>query len=194
MNARKFQYQDVGKWFALYIPLALAAFFTTYFVRIAEPMPLVVHLHFVLMVLWLGMLIAQPLLIKHKKLPVHRMVGKISYVVVPLLLFTAYVLTRNEYMRTMDALEKEVLSGVQSYAPADMEKKAASRPIALLYLVWFFLFYVLAIVYSRNAGRHARFMVAAALTLTGPRLTESWASISELIALPGFRHMWFPLY
>lgn len=59
------------------------------------------------MALWLIMLIAQPFLIKYKKLSWHRVLGKASYVLVPLILITAFLLIRNEYYRNlMDSIRK----------------------------------------------------------------------------------------
>ncbi len=168
MLIKKFQYHDTGYWFLLFTGLAAAGFYTTYFTRILEPMPAVVHLHFVLMVLWIGMLIAQPLLIKYKKISWHRLIGKASYVVVPLLLITAFLLTRNEYYRNIARLEESVRNGAQSFTPQDILHRAAASPIALVYFVWFLVFYVLAIRHRRNFNKHARYMVATALTLTGP--------------------------
>ena len=168
MIIKKFQYYDTGYWFLLFIGLAAAGFYTTYFTRILEPMPLVIHFHFVLMVLWIGMLIAQPFFIKYKKLSWHRLLGKVSYVVVPLLLITAFILTRNEYYRNVSRLEEAVRNGSQVYTQQEILHRAAASPIALVYFTWFLVFYVLAIRNRRNFNQHARYMVATALTLTGP--------------------------
>lgn len=168
MIIRKFQYHDTGYWFLLFTGLAAAGFYTTYFARILEPMPLVIHLHFVLMVLWMGMLIAQPLFIKYKKRSWHQLTGKASYVVAPLLLITAFLLTRNEYYRNISRLEEAVANGSQLYTHHDILRLAAASPIALVYFIWFLVFYILAIRHRRNFNKHARYMVATALTLTGP--------------------------
>jgi hypothetical protein len=168
MISKKFQYYNSGYWFMLYIGLAAAGFYTTYFARLTEPMAFTIHLHFVLMALWLAMLIAQPFLIKYKQLKWHRLVGKGSYLLVPLLVATAFLLTRNEYYRNLSHLEVAVSSGKQLLTRAEMLQRASASPVALVYTVWFVVFYVLAIVNRHNANKHARYMMATALTLTGP--------------------------
>lgn len=187
---KKFQYYNLGYWFMLFIVLSFAGFYTTYFTRIFEPTPSIIHFHFVLMALWLAMLIAQPFLIKYKKLSWHRLLGKISYVLVPLLLFTGFLLMRNEYYRNIARLEKKVTDGLQHYSPFEIIKMASSTPIALVYIVWFLLFYILAIKNRRKSNPHARYMVATALTLTGPTVDriigihfgiESIAGVSSFI-------------
>lgn len=190
MIIKKFQYYNLGYWFMLFIGLAFAGFYTTYFTRIFEPNPAIIHIHFVLMALWLAMLIAQPFLIKYKQLAWHRLIGKFSYVLVPVLLFTGFLLMRNEYYRNIARLEKDVTDGLKAYSQPEILKLAAAAPIALVYFVWFLLFYLLAIINRRNSNKHARYMVATALTLTGPTVDriigihfgiESIAGVSSFI-------------
>jgi len=168
MQAKKFYYHNLGYWFLLFIVLAIAGFYTTYFIRMFEPTPAIIHFHFVLMALWLMMLIAQPFLIKYKKLSWHRLLGKASYVLVPLVLLTGYILARNEYSRNIASMNEQVVKGLKQYSPTEIGKLASSAPIALFYLIWFIVFYCLAIRNSRHSPKHARYMLATALTLTGP--------------------------
>jgi hypothetical protein len=146
----------------------IGGFYTTYFTRILEPIPVITHIHFVLMALWLILLIAQPFLIKYKKLSWHRFLGKASYILVPLLLITGFLLIRNEYYRNLDGLNQSVISGQNLLSPAEILKEVASTPIGLFYLIWFGVFYSLAIRNRRQSPKHARYMLATALTLTGP--------------------------
>ncbi len=168
MPSKKFYYHNLGYWFLLFVVLVAAAFYTTYFIRIFEPTPATIHIHFVLMALWLMMLIAQPFLIKYKKLKWHRLLGKISYVLVPLLLFVSFLLIRNGYYRDLDSLNQKVAAGLQHYSQEEILKRIASMPIGLFYFFWFIIFYSLAIRNRRTSSKHARYMLATALTLTGP--------------------------
>ncbi len=168
MPLKKFYYHNLGYWFLFFIILVAAAFYTTYFNRIFEPTPAVIHIHFVLMALWLMMLIAQPFLIKYKKLKWHRLLGKVSYILVPLVLLTAFLLIRNEYYRNIEGLNQQVAKGLKQYSPAEILQQAAATPIGLFYFTWFLVFYLLAIKNRRKSPRHARYMLATALTLTGP--------------------------
>ncbi len=190
MRAMKFYYHNLGYWFLSFIVLAFAGFYTTYFIIIFEPTPVLIHAHFVLMALWILMLIAQPFLIKFKKLSWHRLLGKASYILVPLLLITAFLLIRHGYYRSIDELHQEVAKGLKHYNEAEVLERAAAEPIALIYFLWFVVFYILAIKHRHKSSKHARYMLATALTLTGPTVDrilgihfkiESIAGISSYI-------------
>jgi hypothetical protein len=168
MIQKKFYYHNLGYWLMLFIVLAAAGFYTTYFSVLFQPMRNMIHIHFVLMALWLLMLIAQPFLIKYKKLNWHRLLGKLSYVLVPLILVSAFLLIREEYYRNVNTLTADVAKGLKQLSEAEILKKASSAPIGIFYFVWFAVFYVLAIIHRRQSAKHARYMLATALTLTGP--------------------------
>ena len=84
-------YYNQGYWFLLLIVLVIARFYTSCFAVFFQPHASIIHIHFMLMVLWIAMLITQPFLIKYKKLALHRMLGKISYILVPLALTSAFL-------------------------------------------------------------------------------------------------------
>jgi hypothetical protein len=68
-------YNNLGYWFLIFVLLAFIGFYKSYFSVLLEPHPSVVHLNFAFMVIWMGLVIVQPLLIKYKKLSVHRTLG-----------------------------------------------------------------------------------------------------------------------
>jgi hypothetical protein len=45
------------------------------------------HVHAIMLSLWILVLIIQPILIRKKKLAVHRLIGKFTYVLFPLMIF-----------------------------------------------------------------------------------------------------------
>jgi uncharacterized membrane protein len=95
-------YYNLGYWFLLLIVLVFAGFYPSYFSTFFEPKSSILHIHFTLMTLWVAMLITQPFLIKYKKLAIHRMLGKISYVLVPLVLASAFFMIRYSYYNTQN--------------------------------------------------------------------------------------------
>lgn len=161
-------YQNLGYWFLIFIVLVFAGFYTTYFSVFFQQRPTIVHIHFALMLLWIAMIITQPFLIKYKKRALHRTIGKASYVLVPMLLITAFLMMRMGYYRDINALHEQSIKGLNHFTGAAILKQVADRPIALFYLTWFALFYCLAIINRHNSFSHARYMLATALTLTGP--------------------------
>jgi hypothetical protein len=85
------KYKYLGYFFLLLIPLIFAGFYKSYF----EPFPnfnkninVFVHLHAFIASIWILILIVQPFLILKKKYSVHRTIGKLSYIIFPLLILS----------------------------------------------------------------------------------------------------------
>lgn len=146
--------RGIAYWYLLLIPLIAWGFYQSYFTTLFTSRPSIIHIHFAFMMIWAAMLVTQPLLIRYKKLPLHRKIGKISYVVMPLLLITGFFMIRFVYYRDLKNL------GLQGAAD--------SVRIILLYLFWLGFFYFHAIINRRITSIHARYMVAASLTMIGP--------------------------
>ena len=175
-------YYNTGYWFLLLIPLVAIGFYPTYFAVFLEPASPIIHVHFTLMAVWIVILMVQPFLFKYKKLSVHRAVGKFTYVLVPVLLASAFLVIRFSYYRFLHSPQatefsdrNELLKGAASY-----------QAIAFLYSGWLALLYSLAIVNRRKAPVHARYMVATTLTMLGPTVDRIIYSIFKAPELGGF--------
>jgi hypothetical protein len=162
-------YHNLGYWFLLLIVLVFAGFYTTYFTTLFDGHPPIIHIHFLLVMFWIAMLIAQPFLIKFKKLSIHRTLGKISYLLVPLVLVSGFLMIRLSYYRVISITTEQVAQGLDKSTPSQVLQKAADfQAIALFYSLWFLIFYCLAIINRKRSSVHARYMVATALILLGP--------------------------
>ena len=162
-------YYNLGYWFLLLIVLVFAGFYKSYFVVFFQPHAPIIHIHFVLMVLWIVMLITQPFLIKYKKFAIHRMLGKISYVLVPLVLASAFLMIRYSYYNFVVDLNQKAVQGLHQFTNDQVLQHAAVyEAIAFFYLFSFATFYSLAILNRRKMAVHARYMMATALALLGP--------------------------
>jgi hypothetical protein len=162
-------YHNLGYWFLLLIVLVLGGFYTTYFAVFFKPTAPVIHIHFTLMVLWIATLITQPFLIKYKKFHIHRLLGKISYVLVPLVLLSGFLMIRRSYYLLVEDLRLKAVPGLKQLSDNQiLQQAAAYEAIAIFYLSWFALFYSLAIINRRRSAIHARYMFATALPLLGP--------------------------
>ncbi len=142
-------YRYLGYFLLLLIPLTFAGFYKTYF----EPFPnfgknidIYIHIHAVIASLWIAILIVQPFLIVNKKIALHRSVGKLSYVVFPLLIISF-----------IPRIIKTINSG---------DIQFLFFPLADGFLL--VTFYVLAIYYKKKTAKHMRYMIASALVLMGP--------------------------
>lgn len=142
-----------GPYFAGLLLIALVAFWPSYLSKGLAASSSYTHLHAAAATLWILMLIIQPMLIRTRRLELHRMLGRVSYG-----LATAVVLS-------VIFLAHSRIQG--------LEGSAYARQTFVLYLQTFlaFLFaisYVLAILSRRTAALHARFMICTSLTLIDP--------------------------
>jgi hypothetical protein len=181
-------YTNSGYALLLYIPLMVAGFYVTYFTVIFSPKPAMMHIHFGLMLVWMAMVIAQPFLIKNKKTGWHRAVGKASYVVVPLVLLSAWILLQYGYNNYVGNLASQLINGEPKFSREQIIHEGAIYIlIALVYMVWLGAFYLMAIVHRKKAAAHTRYMIAASLTLTGPiidRIFFASLGVTRVMGIP----------
>ena len=179
-------YYNLGYWFLLLIVLVFVGFYTSYFSVFFQPKVSAIHIHFTLMVLWIAMLITQPFLIKYKKLAIHRMLGKISYVLVPLVLVSGFLMIRFSYYHFIDDLHQKAAQGLNQFNNDQvLQQAAAYEATAFFYISWFALFYSLAVINRRRTIVHSRYMLATALTLLGPTVDRIVLFVFKLEKLPG---------
>src|SRR5665648_137430 len=84
-------YKYLGYFFLLLIPLTIAGFYKTYIVQFPnfkENITTFIHIHAFIATVWIGILIVQPFLIVNRKFALHRKVGKVCYIVFPLLILS----------------------------------------------------------------------------------------------------------
>lgn len=161
--------RGIAYWYLLLIPLIAWGFYQSYFTVLFAPRPSIVHIHFTFMMIWTAMLITQPLLIRYKKLTIHRVIGKISFGVMPLLLITGFFMIRFVYYRDMNNLNLQVSQGTSKLSSSEvLQQSADNTRIVFVYLFWLAFFYFRAILNRKMTSIHARYMVAASLTMIGP--------------------------
>lgn len=158
-------YKYLGYFLLLLIPLIFAGFYKTYiapFPNFGENIDVYIHIHAIIASIWVAMLIVQPFLIVNKKKALHRSVGKLSYIIFPLLIISF-----------IPRIIKIINSG---------DIQFLFFPLADGFLL--VTFYVLAIYYKKKTAKHMRYMIAAALVLLGPtfgRIGPNLLGWSELL-------------
>jgi hypothetical protein len=142
-------YRYLGYFFLLLIPLTIAGFFKTYIVQFPnfkESITSFIHLHAIIASLWIGILIVQPFLIVNKKFALHRKVGKMSYIVFPLLILS---------------FVPQIVRTANSDNPKNLFFSLADSTLLIL-------FYSLAVYYKKISSKHMRYMIATTLVFLGP--------------------------
>ena len=136
--------------------LTLIGFYPTYISKFPafEHVTTVHHFHGAMMMLWFALLVAQPFLISYKQYKIHRALGKVSYVVAPLVMYSIFLASQHEYYRDIEELPEN--------------KSLAGLSLDITSLVAFGVCYALAVINRKNTPLHMRYMVGTALIIMGP--------------------------
>ncbi|MGC4023659.1 MAG: hypothetical protein QM734_17730 [Cyclobacteriaceae bacterium] len=148
-------YRYLPYFLILLVPLSIAAFYRTYIVQFphfSERNGIFTHIHAALSMIWIAMMIAQPFLIKSKNFTLHRKIGKLSYIVFPLLILSFIPQTVRIILHD--------------------DPKGVFFPVADSVLM--IVFYVLAIYNRKNSGSHMRYMIAVVFVFLFPTLGRIW--------------------
>ena len=138
--------------FIVFSVMAGIAVWPNYFGRLSALFPQQIHFHAVAMSLWCMMLVAQALLIRIGKTRLHRWIGLSSYALAPFILWSGLRITQF------------TLEGRN--APSEIYYTSAALMINSLIL--FGAFFSLAMLFRKDPGRHARYMVATIFPIVTP--------------------------
>lgn len=143
-----------------------------------------IHVHGIVLMMWMILLIVQPLLISTGRTQLHRTIGKVSWVLGPVVIFMLFLVGRNSFIRHSGQVpEKEMLENIV----LDMRG-----------WVSFAIFWALAMIYRKDSAAHMRYMIATGLIAIGPGVGRGLISIgvdfgtaititdSIEVAIPGF--------
>jgi len=152
MNLNKFIYKNSVIYFVVFSLIALFAFWPRYFSRLFIAMDAETHFHGIIMTLWCVMLIAQGWLIRIKKYPIHKIIGKLSYGLAPLIVISGIIIAQF-------SLQKMQVHNGSYYSS-----------IALMFnsLIAFSVLYSLAIYHLKSPLLHARFMLSTLFPMFTP--------------------------
>lgn len=145
-------YPRVGYWFAALLAMAVFAFWPSYFSR-PSAATAYMHVHVVVMALWMALLVIQPFLIRARRNALHRRLGKSAFLLAPLAVVTALLLAHSRL------------------APLGAAELAEVAPFVYLPLQAAGLFGLtagLALLHRKSPALHARYMICTSLTLIDP--------------------------
>jgi hypothetical protein len=167
-------YRNIGYILLALLPIFIAGFWIPYFSEIPRFDPSItvsVHLHALLLFAWIVLLVLQPLAIRIGAYNLHRNLGRMSYILMPLIVISAIAMIHKEY-------REHVAGGMRSSAALAAEFLSLSQ-LALLGI-----FYCSAIVHirRRQAAAHMRYMICIALVLLPAGLARTfgyWLDIRQ---------------
>ncbi len=149
-------YRNVSYFFVAILAIIIVGFYPHYFVHFADfaGFTYVHHTHTVLLLLWFAMLIVQPILIYQQRLDLHCLLGKTSYVLMPLIVGSMLAAIKTGYVKSLLRLPQA--------------QNLASLYLPISALIPFGTLYILAIVYRKRPALLMRYMIALAVALLGP--------------------------
>jgi hypothetical protein len=113
-----------------------------------------IHVHGILLMMWMALLIIQPLLIGIGRAKLHRTIGKVSYVLGPLVIISMFLVGRGSYIRHIaEVPEREML---------------ATMVLDIRGYISFAIFWALAMLYRKDSAAHMRYMIATGIIGIGP--------------------------
>lgn len=114
----------------------------------------VIHIHGMLLMSWLLLLIVQPLLIHYGRGELHRKIGKVSFVLGPLIIISMFLVGRGSYWR-----------GFGNIPDTD---NLAFMVLDIRGFISFAIFWALAMSYRKKPDSHMRYMIATGMIGIGP--------------------------
>jgi len=154
--------------FVLVLLAAIIAFWPGYLSQIFDEPAAVVHVHGALMSLWLGLLISQAYLIRTNRREIHRQVGKLSYLLAPIVFIFIAIIRHNAM--------------VESGNPMAAENLRLLLPNAIGQPLTFAFTYGLAIYNKHEPATHARFMMCTPIPMAGPILNRVMVNYLDMEA------------
>jgi hypothetical protein len=146
-------YLSAGWWVAALLLVSVAAFWPVYIVRLPFEAELFVNLHTSGVVLWMLLLIAQPWLIGRGRRPLHKRIGRVTYVLVPYIVVTSLLLAHNR---------------TAALNAADFREFGHSLYLPFGAILTFSAAYALAIANRSDPFLHGRYMVGTVFSLFDP--------------------------
>lgn len=152
----RIRFDKSGYYFIGLLLLAFLGFWKSYFYKFfigKNDFSFYYHFHASMMIIWVTLLITQPLLIRYKRVHLHRMVGQSTYFIMPLLILSV-LFVLNSGMKNIPANE---LSFNRIIFPF--------RDIILLIAS-----YSIGIFYRQNTSIHSRAMITTGIVFIEPAL------------------------
>lgn len=110
------------------------------------------HFHLAMALLWIGLLIVQPVLIKKRKLEIHRQLGKLSFIALPLLIVSVILLKHS------------------ITTPDHIKGLGASLWFVIKHTIILVTMFTIAMRYRHHMQIHARAMIATGIEFLEPGL------------------------
>jgi len=118
-----------------------------------------IHVHGALMMTWLFLLIVQPLLIQTGRVALHRTIGKVAWLLGPLIIISLFLMGKTGFARAAEA-------GVTEH------RNFTFIVLDMRGLLSFAIFWILAMYKRKQPDAHMRYMIATGILAIGPGVSR----------------------
>lgn len=134
-------------------------FYRTYimFFPSFEGLQFVHHFHGAIMLIWIGCLIVQPWLISTRRHRIHKAIGKTSFILAPILMFSIFLVSKATFHANVKALPT-------------LADAVAIVSLSIPGIIIFGVLYGLAVSHKQKTFYHMRYMLGTGLLMIGPGL------------------------
>jgi hypothetical protein len=166
-------YKNLGFYFLspeLFVALGFYYPYFSLFPRF-ESVTTIIHISAITLMLWVFILIAQPILIRHNKFQLHRKLGRFTYVILPLVIFSSIAVVRKQYLEGLEAGKSPTLSF-----------ETVFTSFCSLFTIPFYYGAAIFYILRRNTAMHMRFMICLFLEFIPPtfgRILGYWFNIRQ---------------
>lgn len=121
-----------------------------------------IHVHGALLMMWMVLLIIQPLLIGTGRAKLHRNIGNISWVLGPLIIISMFLVGKGSYWRSVGFIPEN--------------ENLAIMVLDVRGLFKFAILWALAMWYRKTPATHMRYMIATGIMAIGPGVSRGLQS------------------
>jgi hypothetical protein len=126
----------------------------------------VIHIHGALLMIWLSLLVVQPMLIYYKKIKLHRSLGKLAFVLGPLIIISIFFVGKGSYWRGLEVFPEN--------------RMLYDLALDMRGLFSFAIFWALAMAYRKTPSAHMRYMIATGILAIGPGIGRGLITSFEI--------------
>jgi hypothetical protein len=167
-------YRNLGYVLIVLLPIFVAGFWIPYLSEIAhfdQSITTAIHIHAILLFFFLFLLIVQPLAIRYRAFSIHRILGKLSNILIPFTLVSSVAMLWKEY-------HEHLSDG----ATAHMARNAEFLSAAQLLLFGTLYCVSIASIRRRDVAAHMRYIICIALVLLPAGLARTlgyWFNVRQ---------------
>jgi hypothetical protein len=146
-------YKNIGLFIIVVLAFVILGFYNSYYGLMPsfKGVSVAMHIHGAIMLSWFLLLIAQPILIRQNKFELHKKVGKMSYVIAPLVVLSILLVSKAQFLRNLNL--------------QTLNENIAILTLDLPLAFTFAAFYILALLNKKRTPYHMRYMISTALLI-----------------------------